>query len=102
MDDFIVFHRLSETHLSKIADLLIKKLSERLLSRSFAIEVDDKVRDKIVADGYTPMYGARPLKREIEKQIENPLSLKIISGEFVRDDKIQVFMKNGAIEFKKG
>jgi ATP-dependent Clp protease ATP-binding subunit ClpC len=102
LDDFIVFHRLNENHISHIADLLLKKLSERLISRGFTIKIDDKVRDKIVVDGYTPMYGARPLKREIEKQIENPLSLKIISGEFIRDDKIKVFMKNGAIEFKKG
>jgi ATP-dependent Clp protease ATP-binding subunit ClpC len=102
LDDFIVFHRLNENHISQIADLLIKKLSKRLLARGFDIKIDDKVRDKIVVDGYTPMYGARPIKREIEKQIENPLSLKIISGEFVRDDKIQAFMKNGAIGFKKG
>jgi len=102
LDDFIVFHRLNENHISQIADLLIKKLSERLLARGFDIKIGDKVRDKIVVDGYTPMYGARPIKREIEKQIENPLSLKIISGEFVRDDKIQAFMKNGAIGFKKG
>ncbi len=101
LDDLIVFHRLNEEHIALIADLQIKKLSERLKDRGFSIKIDKKVKDKIVVDGYTPIYGARPLKREIERQIENPLSLKVISGEFKRGDKIRASLKSGKIEFKK-
>jgi ATP-dependent Clp protease ATP-binding subunit ClpA len=81
--------------------MLINKLSERLSERGFTIKVKNDARDKIVSDGYTPIYGARPLKREIERQIENPLSLKVIGNEFKNGDKIEVFLKNGKIEFKK-
>lgn len=101
LDDLIVFHRLNKTHITQIADLLISRLSERLDERGFSIKVDNKTRDKIVNDGYTPIYGARPLKREIERQIENPLSLKVISGEFVKGDNIKVILKNNKIGFKK-
>ncbi len=101
LDDLIVFHRLNKKHITEIADMLIKKLSERLSERGFTIKVKNDARDKIVSDGYTPTYGARPLKREIERQIENPLSLKVIGNEFKSGDKIEVFLKNGKIEFKK-
>ncbi|MDP6625025.1 MAG: AAA family ATPase [Nitrospinota bacterium] len=101
LDDLIVFHQLDKDHITQIADLLINKLSDRLSERGFTITVKNDVRDKIVSDGYTPAYGARPLKREIERQIENPLSLKVIGNEFKSGDKIEVFLKNGNIEFKK-
>ena len=101
LDDLIVFHQLNKKHITEIADMLINKLSERLSERGFTIKVKNDARDKIVSDGYTPIYGARPLKREIERQIENPLSLKVIGNEFESGDKIEVFLKNGKIEFKK-
>ncbi len=101
LDDLIVFHQLSKKHITEIANMLINKLSERLSERGFTIKVKNDARDKIVSDGYTPTYGARPLKREIERQIENPLSLKVIGNEFKSGDKIEVFLKNGKIEFKK-
>jgi ATP-dependent Clp protease ATP-binding subunit ClpC len=101
LDDLIVFHRLSKNHITQIAELLINKLSDRLKERGFEIEVNKKTIDKIVTDGYTPIYGARPLKREIERQIENPLSLRVISGEFTKGDNIKVVLNNGSIDFKK-
>lgn len=101
LDDLIVFHRLGKDHITQIADLLMKKLLKRLSERGFKVKINNDVRDKIVDDGFTPTYGARPLKREIERQIENPLSLKIISGEFKKEDKIIAIMENGKIEFKR-
>jgi len=90
LDDMIVFHKLTPEQIRKIADLLLNNLSARLGEKNLSLEVSKKARDQLAKDGYSETYGARPLKRLIEDQIENPISIKIINGEFNYGEKILV------------
>ncbi|MCH8208946.1 MAG: AAA family ATPase, partial [Nitrospinae bacterium] len=90
LDDIIVFHKLTPEQIRKIADLLLNNLSARLDEKNLSLEVSEKARDQLAKDGYSETYGARPLKRLIEDQIENPISIKIINGEFNYGEKILV------------
>ena len=101
VDDLIVFHQLDEGHIRKIVDLLINNLKERIKEEELEIIVTDRVKEKLAKEGFDPFYGARPLKRAIEKLIENPLSQKLISKEFEKGNIIEVALKNGNIDFRK-
>ncbi len=90
LDDMIVFHKLTPEQIRKIADLLLNNLSARLDEKNLSLEVSEKAKDQLAKDGYSETYGARPLKRLIEDQIENPISIKIINGEFNYGEKILV------------
>ena len=77
-------------------------LEKRLAERGIAIEVSDKALDLLANVGFDPVYGARPLKRAIQQQLENPLASKILAGEFTNGDLIQVEAEAGALAFSKG
>ncbi|MGR3220339.1 MAG: ATP-dependent Clp protease ATP-binding subunit [Candidatus Anammoxibacter sp.] len=101
LDDMIVFHSLTKEHLIGILDILLAKLIKRLEVEELFLEVTDDVKEKLASDGYEPQYGARPLKRTIEREIENPLSLSIVNRKFKAGDKIKAVLKDGNIEFLK-
>jgi ATP-dependent Clp protease ATP-binding subunit ClpB len=84
VDEIIVFHALSEEHLKQIVNIQLERLRERLAERHISIELTDEARTHVVRTGYDPLYGARPLKRAIQKEIETPLARLILQGE-VRD-----------------
>ncbi|HUJ23246.1 MAG TPA: ATP-dependent chaperone ClpB [Bryobacteraceae bacterium] len=84
VDEIIVFHALSEEHLKKIVEIQLERLRARLAERRLKIELTDGARTHLVRSGYDPVYGARPLKRAIQKQIETPLGRLLLKGE-VRD-----------------
>jgi ATP-dependent Clp protease ATP-binding subunit ClpB len=86
LDEIIVFHALSEEDLKKIVDIQLASLRTRLQERHISVVLTDAARTRLVRSGYDPHYGARPLKRAIQKEIENPLAKRIVSGE-VRDGK---------------
>jgi ATP-dependent Clp protease ATP-binding subunit ClpC len=90
IDDIIVFHELTEGQLKKIVDLLVGDLQNRLADHKLRIEITQKAKSWLVEVGYDPMYGARPLRRAIERYVENPLSTKLLQGEFNPDDIIIV------------
>jgi len=90
IDDIIVFHQLNAEQLRQIVDLLVKDLQERLADRKLAIELTDKAKSWLAREGYDPVYGARPLRRAIERYVENPLSAKILSGELKEGDTVRV------------
>jgi ATP-dependent Clp protease ATP-binding subunit ClpC len=98
IDDLIVFHQLEKDHIRRIVDLTLADLSERLAEQNLTIQVTDAVKDKLAADGYDPVYGARPLRREIEAQLENSLAAKLISGELKKGDRVLVSLREGKIE----
>jgi ATP-dependent Clp protease ATP-binding subunit ClpB len=101
IDETIIFHRLRREHLEKIADIQFGYLEKRLESRGITIELSEKAR-KVLADrGYDPVFGARPLKRLIQKEIQNPLARRILSGEFGEGDVLEVDEHEGAFTFKK-
>jgi ATP-dependent Clp protease ATP-binding subunit ClpC len=79
IDDIIVFHPLTKDHIRKIVDLELAKLISGMMEQNIKLEVDDKVRDLLAETGYSETYGARPLKREIEQRIENPISQLVIA-----------------------
>lgn len=101
IDDMIVFHALTKDHIVGVLEILLKNLVKRLEVEGLSLEVDDKVKEKLATDGYDPKYGARPLKRTIEREIENPLSLSIVNREFKSGDKIKVLLKDDKIVFEK-
>jgi ATP-dependent Clp protease ATP-binding subunit ClpA len=97
----IVFHSLTKEHLSHILDILLNKLITRLKEEEIYLEIDSEIKEKLVTDGYEPQYGARPLKRAIEREIENKLSLCIVNREFQSGDKVKAIIKDEEIAFKK-
>ncbi|TET54989.1 MAG: AAA family ATPase, partial [Actinobacteria bacterium] len=101
IDEIIVFHPLKEEHLTKIIDLLLDKLYKSLEEKNLKLNICDDVKKLIVKDGYSPEYGARPLRRSIQQLLENPLSMQIIEGKFNDGDSIDVSAKNGKVAFSK-
>jgi ATP-dependent Clp protease ATP-binding subunit ClpC len=101
LDDVIVFHQLSKENVEKIADLMIEELRERLSERDIKIELTSPAKELLINEGYDPKYGARPLRRTIERMVENPISDKILEGEFAKGDTIRVDSKDGAMVFSK-
>ncbi len=99
LDDLIVFHNLTKENIRAIADLMIQNLNKRLNDKNLSINVNSKAIDKLSKDGYSEIYGARPLKRLIENEIENPISMKILTGEFKFGDQINITLKGGKYHF---
>ncbi len=101
LDDIIVFHSLTKEHISHILDILLGRLIKRLEEEEIYLEIDSSIKDKLMKDGYEPQYGARPLKRAIEREIENKLSLCIVNQQFQTGDKVKAIIKDEEIDFKK-
>jgi ATP-dependent Clp protease ATP-binding subunit ClpC len=99
LDDLIVFHKLEPDQVRQIADLMLNNLVKRLQENDMTLEVSKKVRDALAKEGFSEMYGARPLRRLIEDKIENAISMRIINGEFNHGDTIQVDFKKGDYVF---
>jgi ATP-dependent Clp protease ATP-binding subunit ClpC len=90
LDDIIVFHELSEEQLRKIVDLMVKDLEGRLAERKINLELTEKAKSWLAKEGYDPVYGARPLRRVIDRYVENPLSSKVLRGELKEGDTVKV------------
>ncbi|MCZ6660503.1 MAG: AAA family ATPase [bacterium] len=101
IDDLIVFHQLSEDHIRRITDLLLGRLADRLSEKQLTIEVSDAVKERLAKEGFDPIFGARPLKRTIERKIENELATLIIEGKFAEGDTVAVELADGEITFAK-
>ena len=100
IDEIVVFHALDEKNIGAIAKIQLKHLEKRLANMEMTLEVSDEALQKIAEAGYDPVYGARPLKRAIQQQIENPLSKLILSGKFGPKDRIPVRVSNGNLVFE--
>ncbi len=100
LDDTIVFHYLEKEHVASIAEMFVAELIERLKAKEITLEVDDEVVRKLAKDGFDPVYGARPLRREVERQVENPLAMKIVRGEINSHDRVQVRLEGGEVSFR--
>jgi len=99
MDEIIIFHPLTEENLKKVVDLLIRDLEQRLASHSIKLKVADEAKAWLVSKGYDPVYGARPLRRAIQRYVENPLSTKILMGEFKEGDTVAIGVEGDALSF---
>jgi len=101
LDDIIVFHQLTKEQVYQIADLMIKELGERLAEKEIKVEITQAAKDLLIKEGYDPKYGARPLRRTIERLVENPISDKILEGEFAKRDKILIDTEAEKLTFSK-
>ncbi|MGH7656670.1 MAG: ATP-dependent chaperone ClpB [Gemmatimonadales bacterium] len=90
VDDIIVFHQLSREQVARIVDLQLAKLEETLAGRHLKIELSSQARELIATRGYDPVYGARPLKREIQRLLQNPIALELLEGRYEEGDTIVV------------
>ena len=100
IDDLVVFHPLGREHIRKIVDIQLSYLQERLAERDIRIHLSGAARDKLADAGFDPVYGARPLKRAIQQQVENPLAQEILQGKFNPGDVIEVDVANDRLDFR--
>ncbi|HHX8603140.1 TPA: ATP-dependent chaperone ClpB [Vibrio alginolyticus] len=97
VDEIVVFHPLGQEHIKSIASIQLERLAKRLEEKGCQLEVSDKALDLIAQVGFDPVYGARPLKRAIQQNVENPLAKSILSGEIVPDKTVQLIVTNDQI-----
>jgi ATP-dependent Clp protease ATP-binding subunit ClpB len=90
VDEIIVFHPLSRGHLTAIVDIQLRGLMKRLADRKIGVELTDRAREFLVKEGYDPVYGARPLKRTIQKRVLDPLAVRVLEGAFAEGDRVVV------------
>ena len=102
IDDIVIFQPLAEEQLKKIVDLLIQEVEERLAERNIKLELKDEARAWLLKTGYDPAYGARPLRRAIQRYIENPLSSQILRREFKDGDKVFIGVDGDELSFNTG
>jgi ATP-dependent Clp protease ATP-binding subunit ClpB len=101
VDDIIFFHALSREHIKKIIDIQIAALMKRLEERKIHVRLTDPAKDQLVREGYDPMYGARPLKRTIQRRVLDPLALRVLEGAFLEGDTIVVDAGAEGLRFEK-
>ena len=99
IDDIVVFKQLGRDQIAAIIDIQLERLRKSLEERGIVIELDDSARELLVAEGYDPVYGARPLKRAIQSLIQNPLAVKLLNGEVASGQTVRVSAENRAIKF---
>jgi ATP-dependent Clp protease ATP-binding subunit ClpB len=100
VDDVVVFHPLSREHIRKIVDIQLGYLHDRLAERDMQLHLSEAARDKLAEAGFDPVYGARPLKRAIQQQVENPLAQEILQGKFKPGDVIEVGVDRDRLDFQ--
>ncbi|MGE4412659.1 MAG: ATP-dependent Clp protease ATP-binding subunit [Candidatus Caldatribacteriota bacterium] len=101
IDEVIVFKSLTQSEIKQIADLMLKEVGELLAEQKITFSVKNSAKDILAKEGYDPNFGARPLRRTIERLVENPISEGILSGDFKEGDHIIVGAKDGKIIFEK-
>ena len=100
IDEVVVFHPLAKDQIRGIAEIQLGYLRRRLAEREFGLEVSDEVMDLLCEAGFDPVYGARPLKRQIQQLIENPLAQQVLAGRFAPGDTIRAVRSDGRIDFE--
>jgi ATP-dependent Clp protease ATP-binding subunit ClpB len=101
VDEIVVFHSLGREQIRSIVDIQLGRLRQRLAERDIQLRLDDAARDRIGEAGFDTVYGARPLKRAIQAQIENPLAQQILRGEFTAGDRVVAKVKRDGLVFEK-
>jgi ATP-dependent Clp protease ATP-binding subunit ClpB len=101
IDEVVVFHALGEEHIKSIARIQLKILQQRLAKMDYALEVSEAALAELAKVGFDPVYGARPLKRAIQSELENPLAKAILEGRFAPKDTIRADYRAGRMTFEK-
>jgi ATP-dependent Clp protease ATP-binding subunit ClpB len=101
IDEIVVFEPLTREQLGEIVELQLQRLRERLAERGLGLELTDAAKEVLAEAGWDPTYGARPLKRALQRLVENPLALQLLEGEFAEGDTVRVDAKDGELVFEK-
>jgi ATP-dependent Clp protease ATP-binding subunit ClpB len=101
IDEIVVFERLSREQLAEIVELQLRRLRARLAERGLSLELSEAAKELVAEAGWDPAYGARPLKRALQRLVENPLALKLLEGEFGDGDTVRVDVRAGELVFEK-
>jgi ATP-dependent Clp protease ATP-binding subunit ClpB len=101
IDDVVIFHRLTKEDLGKIVDIQVAQLARRVSERGIEIELTGKARELLGNLGFDPTYGARPLKRIIQKQLVDKLALRLLEGDFAEGDAVRVDAADGELTFER-
>ncbi|CAJ0688617.1 ATP-dependent chaperone ClpB [Ralstonia mannitolilytica] len=101
IDEVVVFHALDQRNIESIARIQLKRLAARLAHMDLALEISDEAVAKLASAGYDPVFGARPLKRAIQQQLENPVARMILEGKFAPKDVVPVDYRDGAFSFER-
>jgi len=99
IDEIVVFHPLSKEHLAEIVDIQLKRVAQLLAERGYTLEVSEAAREYLAEVGYDPDFGARPLKRAIQRELQDPLAMKILSGELHEGETIRVDRAEEGLSF---
>jgi ATP-dependent Clp protease ATP-binding subunit ClpB len=99
VDEIILFHRLKREHMGRIVDIQIERLQKLLEDRKIALTLDAKAREWLAEKGYDPAYGARPLKRVIQKYVQDPLAELILSGQIKDGEKVKISAGRDGLAF---
>jgi ATP-dependent Clp protease ATP-binding subunit ClpB len=101
IDEIIVFHALAREQMRRIIDIQLRGLMKRLEDRKIHVELTDRAKDVLIAEGYDPVYGARPLKRVIQRRVLDPLAMRVLQGEFGEGSRVRIDAPRGDLEFSK-
>jgi len=101
VDEIIIFEPLTEAELRPIVDIMLREVQERLAERQVTLSLTDAAKEALVKEGYDRVYGARPLRRTVERRVENPLSKRILAGEFAEGDHVLIDYADGDYTFAK-
>jgi ATP-dependent Clp protease ATP-binding subunit ClpA len=102
VDEIVVFHALTRAQLREIVDLQAEGLKKMLAERELALTLTTAARDALADEGYDPQFGARPLKRTLQRRVENPLAMRLLQGEFKAGGAVVVDFRDGAFTFDAG
>jgi ATP-dependent Clp protease ATP-binding subunit ClpB len=101
IDEVVQFEPLTREQLSEIVELQLERLRDRLAERGLGLELTDTAKEHVAEAGWDPTYGARPLKRALQRLIENPLALRLLEAEFAEGDTVRVDVRDGELVFEK-
>jgi ATP-dependent Clp protease ATP-binding subunit ClpB len=102
IDEIVWFHALEKEHIRQIVEIQLRGLLKRLSDRKITVELSDAAKDFLVREGYDPVYGARPLKRALQRRLLDPLALRVLEGAFHEGDTIAVDVSGDELSFTKG
>ena len=100
VDEMVVFGRLTRPELARIVDLQLGRLRRRLAARGLGLRVTEAVKEILADEGYDPAYGARPLKRAIQRRLADPLAIRLLEGDWPTDSTVEAYAEGGAVEFR--
>jgi ATP-dependent Clp protease ATP-binding subunit ClpB len=99
VDDIIIFHPLGEADIEHIVGLQLARMDKLLAEKKITLEVTPEAKALLARDGYDPAYGARPLKRAIQRLVQNPLAMAVLEGRFKEGDRVKAVVRGDALDF---